>query len=214
MTLGITKSYTPTSGQVPAVLGYNTDVAALFDAFTNLEAQTATLGGLTITPLTNSIITFKTSNSSIASIFSVDTIDNVAKFTNYSVVSQNIGSSGQVNFIPLTTLAWANVASSAVSLTLLKESAKVMANVSFRAIRNSVNSGKLQFRIKMVASDNTTTYKYLGGHHINLGDTDCTMNFPALLSSLNPDSYTFSLEIYNYTTAFIYDLLELTVWEI
>lgn len=79
MALGITKTYTPSSGQATDASAYNTDLAALFNAFSGLEAQTSSLGGLTITPAANSTTTFKVTNTIGTSLLSVDT-------TNSSVI--------------------------------------------------------------------------------------------------------------------------------
>lgn len=88
MTLGLTKSYTPTAGQVANAVNYNTDIKALFDAFSGLEAQTATLGGLTITPTANGTGIFKITKADSTIIFSVDSTNrmvgigvNVADYT-------------------------------------------------------------------------------------------------------------------------------------
>lgn len=79
MTLGITKSYTPTSSQIADPTAYNTDMAALFNAFSGLEAQTSTLGGLTITPSSNSTTLFKITNAAATELFSIDTTSSYLK---------------------------------------------------------------------------------------------------------------------------------------
>lgn len=72
MVLGLTKSYTPTAGDVSNATSYNTDMAALFNAMSGLEAQTSTLGGLTITPSANSTTKFRVNNAAGEAIVTVD----------------------------------------------------------------------------------------------------------------------------------------------
>lgn len=79
MALGITKSYTPTSGQATDASSYNTDLAALFNAFSGLEEQTSSLGGLTITPTANSTTTFKITNATGTELLSADTTNSYLK---------------------------------------------------------------------------------------------------------------------------------------
>ena len=73
MALGLTKTYTPSSGDVANATTYNTDISSLFNAFTGLEAQTSTLGGLTILPTSNSATKFQIKNAAGTSLFSLDT---------------------------------------------------------------------------------------------------------------------------------------------
>ena len=73
MTIGLTKTYTPSSGDVANATSYNTDISALFNAFSGIEAQTSTLGGLKITPSANGTSVFNVTNAAGTSIFAVDT---------------------------------------------------------------------------------------------------------------------------------------------
>jgi hypothetical protein len=79
MALGISKTYIPIAGQVTDVSGYNTDISALFNAFSGLEAQTSSLGGLTITPTADSISTFKITNAAGTELLSADTTNSYLK---------------------------------------------------------------------------------------------------------------------------------------
>lgn len=79
MTLGLTKSYSPSSGQVANSTSYNTDISALFNALSGLEAQTSTLGALTITPSANSTTILKVTNAAGTEIVSVDTTNSAFK---------------------------------------------------------------------------------------------------------------------------------------
>lgn len=49
MALNLTKSYTPSSGQILDPQAYNVDISSLFNAFSGIENKTASLGGLKIT---------------------------------------------------------------------------------------------------------------------------------------------------------------------
>ena len=73
MALGIVKLYTPSSSQVSDSTAYNTDMAALFDAFAGLEAQTSSLGGLTIVPSADGVAKFVVDNAAGNNILTVDT---------------------------------------------------------------------------------------------------------------------------------------------
>jgi len=79
MALGITKTYTPSSGQATDASAYNTDLAALFNAFSGLEAQTSSLGGLTITPTADSTTTFKITNAAGTELLSANTTNSQLK---------------------------------------------------------------------------------------------------------------------------------------
>lgn len=89
MTLGITKSYTPAAGDVALSGGYNTDVAALFNAFANLESQVSTLGGLTITPTANGTAVFKVTNATGTELLSADTTNSIFKVKSLGKISLN-----------------------------------------------------------------------------------------------------------------------------
>jgi microcystin-dependent protein len=78
MTLGITKGYTPAAGEVANATSYNTDIAALFNAFSGLEAQTSTLGGLTILPAADSTTALQVKNAAATSVFQVNTTSALA----------------------------------------------------------------------------------------------------------------------------------------
>lgn len=77
MVLGIAKTYTPSTGQIPSSSSYNTDIAALFNAFSGIEAGTSTLANLTITPSANSTTTLNVTNAAGTSIFTVDTTNSL-----------------------------------------------------------------------------------------------------------------------------------------
>ena len=78
MALNLSKSYTPVAGEKAVAASYNIDIATLFNAITGLETQTSTLGGLTITPSTNSTTTFKVTDASGTTIFDVDTTNGIS----------------------------------------------------------------------------------------------------------------------------------------
>jgi len=58
-----TKGYTPSSGQTANSALYNTDIGNLFNANSDLDDQTASLGGLTITPTSDGAEQFKITNA-------------------------------------------------------------------------------------------------------------------------------------------------------
>lgn len=84
MALSLTKSYTPASGQTSNSTSYNTDMASLFNALNGLDAQTSSLGGLTITPSSNTTSRFTVNNAAGTAIVTVDT-------TNSKLVIGNSG---------------------------------------------------------------------------------------------------------------------------
>ncbi len=73
MTIGISKKYTPTPRSGGDATAYNIDIAALFDAFSGLEAQTSPIGGLTITPATDGTTKFLITNTATTELLSADT---------------------------------------------------------------------------------------------------------------------------------------------
>lgn len=75
MALNLAKAYTPSSGQVANSSSYNTDIAALFNAFSGLEAQTSTLGALVVTPSANGATRFKVTDVAANVVFGVTTND-------------------------------------------------------------------------------------------------------------------------------------------
>lgn len=75
MALNLSKGYTPSSGQVSNSSSYNTDIANLFNAFSGLEAQTSTLGALTVTPSANGATKFKVTDVAGNTVFAVTTSD-------------------------------------------------------------------------------------------------------------------------------------------
>lgn len=79
MTLNLSKTYAPSSGQVANSTSYNTDIAVLFNAFSGLEAQTSTLGALTITPSANGTTVFKITNAAGTELLSADTTNSYLK---------------------------------------------------------------------------------------------------------------------------------------
>lgn len=79
MSLGLSKAYTPVTKDVADPSAYNTDIAALFNAFSGLEAQSSTLGGLTITGTADSTTKFKVTNSAATELFSLDTTNLAVK---------------------------------------------------------------------------------------------------------------------------------------
>ncbi len=81
MTLGITKAYDPASDgtAVANSSGYNTDIAALFDVFSGLEAQTSSLDALTITPAVDGTAKFRITNAAGTELLSVDTVSSYFK---------------------------------------------------------------------------------------------------------------------------------------
>lgn len=79
MTLGISKAYTPAYDETSDESAYNTDIATLFNAFSGLEAQTSTLGALTITPSANSTTIFQITNAAGTELLSADTTNSCLK---------------------------------------------------------------------------------------------------------------------------------------
>jgi hypothetical protein len=90
MGLNLTKTYTPTAGDVANTTSYNTDISSLFNAFIGLEAQTSTLNGLKITPTSNAVSVFNVTNAAGTSIMAVDTTNSkitIVSTTRYYMVS-------------------------------------------------------------------------------------------------------------------------------
>lgn len=79
MALNLSKAYTPTSGNIASSAAYNTDIANLFNAISGLEAQTSSLGGLTITPSANGTTKFLVNNAAGTELFSLDTTNSYMK---------------------------------------------------------------------------------------------------------------------------------------
>lgn len=79
MAFSITKSYTPSSGQISDATAYNTDVSALFNTINGLQDQTTTIGGLTITPSSNGTTKFLIQNAAGTELFSADTTNSAVK---------------------------------------------------------------------------------------------------------------------------------------
>jgi hypothetical protein len=121
MTLSLSKAYAPSALQAANSSAYNTDISALFNAFSGLEAQTSTLGGLTITPSSNGD-RFKVTNAAGTTIFNVDTTNTCVEIaatyklcldgggdTYIAETSANVMSfyaAGNVQFGLQSTLAW------------------------------------------------------------------------------------------------------------
>lgn len=102
MTLNISKNYSPGAGEQMNAVSYNIDISALFNAFGGLESQTSSLGGLTITPTSNSTSVFKVNDADGDAVFTVDTTNNYVKLAYPSAV----GAEGAVYFS--TSIVFAN----------------------------------------------------------------------------------------------------------
>lgn len=75
MVLGIVRTFPKSDPVLSKSMVYNTDIQNIFDAFTGLEQQTRTLGGLTITPAANGATTLNVTNAAGTSVVSVSTTD-------------------------------------------------------------------------------------------------------------------------------------------
>jgi len=193
MTLGITKSYTPSAGQIGNSTGYNTDIAALFNAFANLETQTASLGGLTVTPTANSTTTLKVTNAAGTSIFSVDTTNSLVKFKTASIVAQNIATTRLTDDFSATVGSWTARTGGYVSLTTVKASAKVLVMVSS-------NWGAAGTEVKMrINRDSGTAYVYLRIFYNTAAMGTIWVGGTTLFSGLTAATHTFSVDVYGTT---------------
>lgn len=99
MSLNLVKSYTPSLGQVASSSGYNTDISALFNAFIGLEAQTASLDGLTITPSANGTTTVNITDASGNALFIFDTLNKTSSVTPTGVILPYGGTTAPSGFL-------------------------------------------------------------------------------------------------------------------
>jgi len=190
MTLGLSKIYTPSAGQVGNATSYNTDISALFNAFSGLEAQTASLGGLTITPTANSTTTLNITNAAGTSIFSVDTTNGLAKFKSASVVAQNITSVDlNTNFATSSTTFTARTGAS-LTLTTVKATAKVL--LLCRSNWSTSHTGDVNISLR--TNLDSGTYVSNGTHTIPVGIYQA-ITFSHLFTGLTAASHTFAIEV-------------------
>lgn len=148
MALNLAKAYTPTSGQVANSSSYNTDMATLFNAFSGIEAQTSTLGALTITPSANSTTIFKITNAAGTELLSADTANSSLKIKATAKLYLDGGTDTYLSESAANTIQFTGQGYSGIAFDFTTQNSSIVsidnktvdadnASVRFRKSRNS-----------------------------------------------------------------------------
>lgn len=157
MAFTITKSYTPVAGQQSNSGLYNTDIATLFNTVNGLQAQTTSIGGLTIIPSADGTRKLDVQNLAGTTVFAVDT------------TSAQIYSAQKMWWlVSETTLA---AAATSITIPGLNGDADGVYFIVGRIIQNY--SGIISYFIRP-NNDSTNGNYYWGGNDLNNGITATT----------------------------------------